>query len=96
MINPSVELTTSESGTTTSVTVTHAPSPTSHHPPRLFIIYNNGSGTELLQYKDVHEYLVQAELDPSTAVIREPLPDMESVVGKIISTTIIIILQCIY
>ncbi|XP_039272076.2 sperm-associated antigen 17-like [Styela clava] len=55
--------------------------PLDHHPPRFFIIHENGTGTELLRYKDVQEYLADAQLDPTTAVIKEPLPDTPGVVG---------------
>lgn len=55
--------------------------PLDHHPPRFFIIHENGTGTELLRYKDIQEYLADAELDPTTAVIKEPLPDTPGVVG---------------
>ena len=45
------------------------------------MIHGDGSGTELLRYKDVHEYIGDAQLDPITAVIREPLPENMKVTG---------------
>lgn len=55
---------------------------------RFFIIHNNCTGTELLRYKDVQEYLSDAEVDPTTAVIKEPLPDTPGVTGYILRSNI--------
>ncbi|XP_059166152.1 sperm-associated antigen 17-like isoform X2 [Physella acuta] len=52
-----------------------------HHAPRFFIIHADGSGTELLRYKDVAEYLVLAEKNPATAILKEPLTDHPGVTG---------------
>ncbi|CAK8694543.1 unnamed protein product [Clavelina lepadiformis] len=55
--------------------------PMEHHPPRLFVIHNDGTGIELLRHKDVQDYIGDAQLDPTTAVVREPLPEDEKAVG---------------
>ena len=51
------------------------------HAPRFFIIHADGSGTELLRYQDVAEYLNFAEQSPATAVLRDELPDYPGVEG---------------
>ncbi|XP_074656457.1 sperm-associated antigen 17-like [Tubulanus polymorphus] len=51
------------------------------HAPRFFIIHSNGSGTELLRYEDVAEFVACSEEDPNAAVIIEPLPDYPGVTG---------------
>ncbi|KAL4233858.1 Sperm-associated antigen 17 [Mactra antiquata] len=51
------------------------------HAPRFFIIHADGSGTELLRYQDIAEYLTSAEQSPATAVLRDELPDFPGVLG---------------
>ena len=51
------------------------------HAPRFFVIQPDGSGTELLRYQDVAEYIAEAEDDPLTAILMDPLPDFPSVTG---------------
>lgn len=51
------------------------------HSPRFFIIHSDGSGTELLRYQDIAEYLTSAEQSPATAVLRDELPDFPGVLG---------------
>lgn len=51
------------------------------HAPRFFIIHGDGSGTELLRYQDVAEYLMMAEQNPATAVLKDALPDHPGVKG---------------
>ncbi|XP_041352537.1 sperm-associated antigen 17-like isoform X2 [Gigantopelta aegis] len=51
------------------------------HAPRFFIIHADGSGTELLRYQDVAEYLMTAEQSQSTAVLKDLLPDYPGVTG---------------
>nr|CAB3266505.1 sperm-associated antigen 17 [Phallusia mammillata] len=55
--------------------------PMDHHPPRLFVVNSDGSGTELLRLKDVQEYIGDAHLDPTTAVIKEEVPEDSKVIG---------------
>ena len=38
--------------------------------PRYFVIYPDGNGEELLRYDDISEYISQADVDPSCAVIK--------------------------
>ncbi|GAB0177580.1 sperm-associated antigen 17 [Grus japonensis] len=45
------------------------------HGPRFFIIYADGSGTELLRSRDVHKYLAEACSDPAVAVLQDPLQE---------------------
>ncbi|CAF0822833.1 unnamed protein product [Adineta ricciae] len=51
------------------------------HVPRFFIAHEDGSGTELLRFKDLYSYLRTMDLDPSTAVVREPLSSNPKVTG---------------
>ncbi|XP_046333573.2 sperm-associated antigen 17-like isoform X4 [Haliotis rufescens] len=51
------------------------------HAPRFFIIHADGSGTELMRYQDVAEYLTSAEDSTATAVVKDPLPDHPGVTG---------------
>lgn len=51
------------------------------HAPRFFIVHADGSGTELLRYQDIAEYLTGAEQSPATAVLRDELPDFPGVTG---------------
>ncbi|XP_052284814.1 sperm-associated antigen 17-like isoform X3 [Dreissena polymorpha] len=51
------------------------------HAPRFFVIHADGSGTELMRYQDIAEYLTTAEQSPATAVLRDDLPDFPGVVG---------------
>ncbi|XP_074839689.1 sperm-associated antigen 17 [Carettochelys insculpta] len=51
------------------------------HAPRLFIVYADGSGTELLRNKDIEEYLAVAYGDPATAVLQEPVHECPSVLS---------------
>ncbi|KAM6310118.1 LOW QUALITY PROTEIN: sperm-associated antigen 17 [Aegotheles albertisi] len=43
------------------------------HVPRFFIVYADGSGTELLRGRDVHQYLAKATSDPAAAVMQDPV-----------------------
>ncbi|KAJ7402651.1 hypothetical protein BTVI_84323 [Pitangus sulphuratus] len=45
------------------------------HAPRFFIVYEDGSGTELLRSRDVHTYLAEACSDPATAVLQDPVQE---------------------
>ncbi|CAJ1086379.1 sperm-associated antigen 17 isoform X2 [Xyrichtys novacula] len=51
------------------------------HCPRLFIVHEDGSGTELLSSQTVEELLYQAYSDPTIAVLKEPLPDTQDEFG---------------
>lgn len=51
------------------------------HAPRFFILHGDGSGTELLRYQNVAEYMNLAEQSPATAVLKDPLPDYPGVTG---------------
>ena len=51
------------------------------HAPRFFIIHANGSGSELLRYQDVAEYLSTSEADPSCAFLVDAIVDCPGVVG---------------
>ncbi|XP_067896893.1 sperm-associated antigen 17 isoform X3 [Heterodontus francisci] len=53
----------------------------SKHAPRFFILYADGSGTELLRSSDVEEYLHRAYSSPATAVLKEQLPEFPGVLG---------------
>ncbi|XP_060922240.1 sperm-associated antigen 17 isoform X2 [Limanda limanda] len=51
------------------------------HCPRLFLVHEDGSGTELLRSQTVEELLYQADSDPAVAVWKEPLPDTQDEFG---------------
>ncbi|XP_075620557.1 sperm-associated antigen 17 [Balearica regulorum gibbericeps] len=51
------------------------------HVPRFFIIYADGSGTELLRSRDVHKYLAEAYSDPAVAVLQDPLQECPAVLS---------------
>ncbi|XP_037531803.1 sperm-associated antigen 17 [Nematolebias whitei] len=51
------------------------------HPPRLFLVHEDGSGTELLSSPSVEELLDRAHSDPTIAVLKEPLPDKQDEFG---------------
>ncbi|XP_068273423.1 sperm-associated antigen 17-like [Nyctibius grandis] len=51
------------------------------HVPRFFIIYADGSGTELLRSRDVHEYLAKARSDPAAAVLQDPVQECPGVLS---------------
>lgn len=48
---------------------------------RFFIVHEDGSGTELLRFKDLYSYLRNMDLDPTTAVVREPLLSNQKITG---------------
>ena len=51
------------------------------HAPRFFIVHADGSGTELLRYQDVAEYIANAEDNLATAILMDPLADYPGVMG---------------
>ncbi|XP_074449495.1 sperm-associated antigen 17 [Larus michahellis] len=51
------------------------------HVPRFFIIYADGSGTELLRSRDVHEYLAEVRRDPTAAVLQDPVQERPGVLS---------------
>jgi hypothetical protein len=51
------------------------------HAPKFFIVHADGSGTELMRYQDVAEYVNNSEQSPATAVLRDDLPDYPGVTG---------------
>lgn len=52
---------------------------------RLFLVHEDGSGTELLSAQSVEELLDQAHSDPTIAVLKEPLPDTQGALFNIMS-----------
>ncbi|XP_070710647.1 sperm-associated antigen 17 [Pempheris klunzingeri] len=51
------------------------------HCPRLFLVHEDGSGTELLSSQTVEELLYQAYSDTTVALLKEPLPDTQDEFG---------------
>ncbi|KAM6894209.1 sperm-associated antigen 17 [Lycodopsis pacificus] len=51
------------------------------HSPRLFVVHEDGSGTELLSSHTVEELLDRAYSDPTIALLKEPLPDAQDEFG---------------
>ncbi len=54
------------------------------HSPRFFVIHKDSSGTELLRYEDVNEYLGEVEVDPMTAIIRDNVQGFPNIMGTTI------------
>ncbi|XP_009862727.1 PREDICTED: sperm-associated antigen 17-like, partial [Apaloderma vittatum] len=54
------------------------------HVPRFFIIYKDGSGTELLRSKDVHKYLAEVYSDSTAAVLQDPVQECPGALSIII------------
>lgn len=54
------------------------------HSPRFFVIHKDSSGTELLRYEDVNEYLGDVEVDPMTAIIRDNVQGFPNIMGTTI------------
>ncbi|XP_043394708.1 sperm-associated antigen 17 isoform X4 [Chelonia mydas] len=59
----------------------HTPVTYGEHAPRFFIVYADGSGTELLRNSDIEEYLALAYGDPATAVLQEPVQECPGVLS---------------
>ncbi|KAM7366160.1 hypothetical protein PAMP_015625 [Pampus punctatissimus] len=51
------------------------------HCPRLFLVHEDGSGTELLSSQTVEELVYKAYSDPTIALLKEPLPDTQDEFG---------------
>ncbi|XP_077400541.1 sperm-associated antigen 17 [Vanacampus margaritifer] len=51
------------------------------HCPRLFLVHEDGSGTELFCRQAVEELLCQAHSDPSVVLLKDPLPDTQGEFG---------------
>nr|XP_009302096.1 sperm-associated antigen 17 isoform X2 [Danio rerio] len=51
------------------------------HPPRLFVVNEDGSASELLRAGDVEDLLQKAYCDSSIAVLTDPLPDSQESFG---------------
>ncbi|KAM3857607.1 sperm-associated antigen 17-like [Diretmus argenteus] len=51
------------------------------HFPRLFVVHEDGSATELLSAQTVEQLLSQADSDPTVALLKEPLPDTQGEFG---------------
>ncbi|XP_026699882.1 sperm-associated antigen 17 [Athene cunicularia] len=51
------------------------------HVPRFFVVYADGSGTELLRSRDVHKYLAEVAGDPAAAVLQDPVQECPGVLS---------------
>ncbi|XP_052649829.1 sperm-associated antigen 17 [Harpia harpyja] len=51
------------------------------HVPRFFIVYTDGSGTELLRSRDVRRYLAEACSDPAAVVLQDPVQERPGVLS---------------
>ncbi|XP_077598799.1 sperm-associated antigen 17 [Stigmatopora nigra] len=49
--------------------------------PRLFLVHEDGSGTEFLSSQAAEDLMHQADLDPNAALMKDPLPDTEGEFG---------------
>ncbi len=54
------------------------------HSPRFFIVHKDSSGTELLRYEDICDYMADVEIDPMTAIIRDHVQGHPNVMGTTI------------
>ncbi|XP_058641173.1 sperm-associated antigen 17 isoform X2 [Onychostoma macrolepis] len=52
------------------------------HPPRLFVVHEDCSASELLRAQDVEDLLQKAYCDSSIAVLTDPLPDSQQSFGN--------------
>ncbi|XP_067947410.1 sperm-associated antigen 17-like [Watersipora subatra] len=50
-----------------------APAVYNKHAPRFFVVHPNLTGTELLRYQDISDFLTSAEQDSTAAIIKEPV-----------------------
>ena len=48
-----------------------------HNEPRLFVIWDNATGLELLRYVEVEKYLEEAKQDDETIVLEDPIVNQE-------------------
>lgn len=51
------------------------------HSPRFFVIHKDSSGTELLRYEDINQYMDEVEVDPMTAIIRDNVQGFPNIMG---------------
>ncbi|XP_077445616.1 sperm-associated antigen 17 [Stigmatopora argus] len=49
--------------------------------PRLFLVHEDGSGTEFLSRQAAEDLVHQANLDPNAALMKDPLPDTQGEFG---------------
>lgn len=54
------------------------------HAPKFFIIHADSSGTELLREEDIFDYLIESEVDPMTAIIRDNIQGYPNILGSTI------------
>lgn len=52
---------------------------------RLFLVHEDGSGTELLNSPAIDELLHQEHSDPNTVVLKEPLSEAEGALLRILN-----------
>ncbi|XP_067402065.1 sperm-associated antigen 17 [Emydura macquarii macquarii] len=79
---PSIDSAGEEDGSLATIpTEVHTPVTYGEHAPRFFIVYADGSGTELLRNSDIEEYLALAYGDPATAVLQEPVQECPGVLS---------------
>ena len=45
------------------------------------MIHKDSSGTELLRYEDINEYMSEVEVDPMTAIIRDDVQGYPNIMG---------------
>ncbi|KAM6144590.1 sperm-associated antigen 17 [Phoenicopterus ruber ruber] len=77
---PSIDSDDKEDGSSASVLPeVNKPVTYDEHAPRFFTVYADGSGTELLQSRDVHKYLAEACSDPAAAVLQDPIQECPGV-----------------
>ncbi|KAH0628595.1 hypothetical protein JD844_009950 [Phrynosoma platyrhinos] len=77
-----------DDGKTSESSDTQTPVVYGEHAPRFFIVYADGSGTELLRTRDAEEYLAMAYGDPVTVetVSNVALEEMPEVIQIIVNT----------
>ncbi|XP_010140982.1 PREDICTED: sperm-associated antigen 17, partial [Buceros rhinoceros silvestris] len=78
---PSTSSDNKENSSASTLPKVNEPTTYDEHIPRFFIIYADGSGTELLWNRDVHKYLAEAYSDPTAAVLQDPVEELPHVLS---------------
>ncbi|XP_065489658.1 sperm-associated antigen 17 isoform X2 [Caloenas nicobarica] len=78
---PSIDTDDKDSNSASVLPEINKPVTYEEHAPRFFIIYADGSGSELLRSRDVDKYLAEACSDPATAVLQDHVQECPGVLS---------------
>ncbi|XP_010184715.1 PREDICTED: sperm-associated antigen 17-like, partial [Mesitornis unicolor] len=70
-----------ERSSTSALPEVNKPITYDEHVPRFFTIYPDGSGTEILRSRDVHDYLAEVCRDPAAAILQDPVQECPDVLS---------------